>query len=163
MKNRKLHIISLFIFFIMISGCEDRYISSIPNYPVSMQLNLTTGYPTFKDNVYQVLTFTQPRHDHIDYIGYGGVLVICGLSSTNAEPFQYYAFDMACPYEADQNIRVIPNESGQAICESCGSVYDIGMGYGTPSKDSPSKEFLKSYKCRLSKVNYADILTITAK
>jgi len=134
-------IFSAFLAITLVS-CYDNVISSIPDYPVNLQLNLTTTYPTFKNSVNQFLLF-EVRIKETDRIGFGGILVYTGLDGN------YYAFDMACPYEAKYNIRVYPNEIGQAVCKSCGSVFDIGYGIGNPSK-GPAKEVLKRYRAILS-------------
>jgi len=94
------------------------------------------------------MTFLTPI-TAIERIGYGGVLVYTGFDGA------YYAFDMSCPYEHKSTVRVYPNELGQAICEKCGTVYDIGYGVGNPSKrirpnltdtTALAKEVLKRYR-----------------
>lgn len=134
---------------VLFVGCNDNVISSIPDFPVYLELNLTTTYPTFKNSYLKFLLFKQGVFV-TDRIGYGGILVYTGFDGS------YYAFDMACPYEAKQNIRVYPNNAGQAVCEGCGSVFDIGYGIGSPSKGL-AKEALKRYKATLS----GDVLLIT--
>lgn len=130
-------------------SCNDNYISSIPDFPVYLELNLTTTYPVFRNSYDKSLTFIKPI-TVVDRVGFGGILVCTGFDG------EYYAFDMSCPYEAKQNIRVYPNELGQAVCESCGSVFDIGYGVGNPSSGK-AKEVLKRYKTSLN----GDILLIT--
>lgn len=132
----------LFIMFTLLSGCDDSSISPIPDYPVSLQLNLTTTYPTFRNSINQYLLFQKPVFQ-TDRIGYGGILVYTGFDGT------YYAWDLSCPYEAKPDIRVHPNQQGQAVCDSCKSVFDIGFGIGNPSS-GPAKNLLKRYKANLS-------------
>jgi len=134
--------LALAILTLSFVGCNDNVISSIPDFPVYLQLNLTTTYPTFRNSYNKFLLLKQGVFV-TDRVGYGGILVYTGLDG------EYYAFDMACPYEAKQNIRVYPNDVGQAICEGCGSVYEIGYGIGYPSKGA-AKEALKRYKATLS-------------
>jgi|GEM_PF-1059419 len=122
--------------------------SKIPNFPVSLELNLTTTYPNFRNSYNHYLTFTKPI-TVTDRIGFGGILVYTGFDG------EYYAFDMSCPYEAKSNIRIYPNDLGQAVCEGCGTVFDIGYGIGNPSSGK-AKEELKRYKTTLS----GDILYI---
>ena len=118
------------------------YVASIPNYYVSLQLNLTSTYSTFKNSVNQYLIFNKPVNAN-DLIGFGGVLVYTGFDGN------YYAFDLACPHEApEQNLKVVPNEEGKAVCETCGTVYNISYGIGDPI-EGPSKETLKRYKTSL--------------
>ena len=129
-------------------SCNDNVQSSIPDFPVYLNLNLTTTYPNFR-SPNQALTF-EKRIFETDRIGYGGILVYIGFDG------EYYAFDMSCPVEVKQTIRVHPNGLGQAVCKNCGSVFDLGYGIGNPSSGG-AKETLKRYKTTLS----GDILYIT--
>lgn len=135
---------------ISLAGCDDNIHSSIPDLPVSLRLNLTSTYPTFKNSVNQFIIY-KTRINETDYIGYGGILICTGISFDDYGNSLYYAFDMACPYEAKSTIRVYPDTTGlpQVICEQCGSVYDISFGNGNPIS-GPSKEFLKRYRASLS-------------
>ena len=149
MKSLIKHIAFFLFICFPFTGCNDNYISSIPDFPVYMDLNLTTTYPTFRNSYNHSLTFEKGVLA-TDRTGYGGILVYTGLDGG------YYAFDMSCPYEAKQNIRVYPNDKAQAVCEGCGSVFDIGYGIGNPVSGK-AKETLKRYKAGLS----GDILYIT--
>ena len=60
------------------SGCDDNNDSPIPLYPVSLKLNLTSTYPTFKNSIHQFLLF-EKRINVNDMIGYGGILVFSGI------------------------------------------------------------------------------------
>lgn len=140
-------------------SCDDTYISSIPDYPVYLELNLVTTYPIFRNSYNKYMTFLKPV-TAIERIGYGGVLVYSGFDGA------YYAFDMSCPYEHKSTVRVYPNDLGQAVCEKCGTVYDIGYGVGNPSKrirtnlpdtTALAKEVLKRYHTSFS----GDVLYIT--
>ncbi len=134
----------------LLNACEDTYISPIPDYPVNLELNLTTTYPTFT-SPNQSLVFETPIKA-TDRLGYGGILVYIDFEGN------YRAFDLSCPNEAEPDIRVFPNDLGQAVCEECGSVYDISYGignpiegpaydqtYGSEGKDA-KRIFLKPYK-----------------
>jgi hypothetical protein len=127
-------------------------ISSIPNYPVYLSLNLMASYPTFKNSTNQFLYFkNRSGLPESSRIGYGGIIVNSGIGMDDAGNTPYYAFDMACPYEANNTIRVYPEKGGlpQVICEKCGSVFDVGFGNGNPIS-GPSKEYLKRYRATLS-------------
>lgn len=137
----------------ILSGCDDSYVSSIPDYQVNLNLNLTTTYSTFKNSTNQYLLF-ETRKLETDRIGYGGIIVCSGLWGDDSGNTIYYAFDLACPYEAKKDITVAPppkieDYTGRVTCEECGTVYDIGNGYGNPI-EGPSKEVLKKYKATLS-------------
>jgi nitrite reductase/ring-hydroxylating ferredoxin subunit len=144
-------LISFLAFFI--ASCDDNYQSSIPDFPVNLPLNLTSTYPTFKNSNNQFLLFENSKNKSYplgQYVGYGGILVYTGFDG------EYYAFDMSCPYEAKQTTRVHPNDIGQAICDSCHSVFDLGYGIGNPST-GPAKEVLKKYRAILN----GDVLYIS--
>jgi len=149
MKINRRYLFYFVTLIVILSGCDDNYISSIPDYPVRLQLNLTSTYPTFRDNPNSFLIFDKPVQA-TDRIGFGGVLAYVGFDGN------YYAFDLACPYEAKQSIKVAPNDLGQVVCETCGTVYDISYGIGNPV-EGPSKEILKRYKTSMQ----GDVLYIT--
>ncbi len=131
-----------------LTSCYDNYISSIPDYPVNLSLNLTSTYPTFRNSVNQFLVFDKPVKQG-DFVGFGGILVYSGFDGN------YFAFDLACPHEVDPKVRVIPNDVGQAECPVCGSIYDISYGIANPVK-GPAKETLRRYKTALQ----GDLLVI---
>ena len=138
-------------------SCDDNYVSSIPSYPVSLQINLSVGkYVTFRNSTNEYLLF-EKRIIETDRVGFGGILVYSGISLDDGGNTIYYAFDMACPYEAKSNIKVYPVKDalGKVKCDECGSVYDVGFGLGNPV-EGPSKEILKRYKTSLS----SDVLYI---
>jgi nitrite reductase/ring-hydroxylating ferredoxin subunit len=139
--NHYKKILLLLILPLIMSGCDDNYISSIPVYPVSLELNLTSTYPTFRNSANEYLIFEKPVKA-TDRVGFGGILVYSGFDNN------YYAFDLACPHEALAKTKVKPNDIGQAVCETCGTVYDISFGIGNPAS-GPSKEALKRYKTAL--------------
>lgn len=137
-------------------SCNDNTISSIPDFPVYMSLDLNTTYPNLKENPNEYQLFEKKRIV-TDRIGFGGILVYCSFNND----FEYYAFDMACPYEAKRDIRVYPNDNiGQVVCEKCGSVYDVSMNFGNPISGpaNESKKILKRYRAALTGNN---ILVIT--
>lgn len=138
----------LLTFVVILSACDDNYRSSIPDMPVHLELNLITNYPIFRNSVNQFLVFTRPIKS-TDRIGFGGILVYSGFD------MQYHAFDLACPHEVNSSIRVTPNELGQAVCPSCGSVFDLTFGIGNPIS-GPAKETLRRYRTSLQ----GDILIV---
>ncbi|MEI6754555.1 MAG: TFIIB-type zinc ribbon-containing protein [Paludibacter sp.] len=152
MKTFFRNIGSVVLVSLFLISCDDTYISSIPDYPVYLELNLVTTYPIFRNSYNRSLTFLTPV-TAVERIGYGGILVYTGFDGA------YYAFDMSCPYEHLSTVRVYPNELGQAVCEKCGTVYDIGYGVGNPTKrirpnlpdtTALAKEVLKQYKTTYS-------------
>ena len=158
MRLTKYYLFTAF-FILSLTSCDDKIQSSIPDYPIYLQLNLTSTYPTFKNSNNNFLLFKSIKNLPIGcYIGYGGVVVCTGTSLDDSGNTQYYAFDMACPYEVKNTTLVYPDSTGLArlVCEKCGTVYDVSFGNGNPIS-GPSKEFLKRYKASLS----GDVLYIT--
>lgn len=142
-------------------ACEPNYVSSIPNYPVSMRINLTTEYSTFKNSTNQYLSFPVRRLE-MDRVGYGGILLCSGIILDDYGNSIYYAYDLSCPYEVDQKVRVYPMDDalGKVKCEKCGTEYNVGYGFGDPdTKSGPSTEILKRYRVVVN----GDLLTVLPK
>ncbi|MEI8085814.1 MAG: hypothetical protein WCG93_06325 [Paludibacter sp.] len=140
---------SLLLAFYFVS-CNDTIKSSIPDYPVSLNLNLTSTYPIFKNSVNSFLFFKTSAGLPINnYIGFGGIIV-CTSGFDDYGNSLYFAFDMACPNEVKNNIRVYPDSTGlsRVVCEKCGSVFDVSYGNGSPLS-GPAKETLKRYRANL--------------
>jgi hypothetical protein len=101
-------------------SCEKEQHSDIPYAPVKLTL-----YP---EDMIQLagslscLSFTQPKYAG-DQLGYGGILVVHGWNYGT-----YYAYDLACPVEAQRNIRIRPDSSGTATCDHCHSIFNIADG-----------------------------------
>lgn len=123
------------------ASCDDNYVSSIPDYPVYLELNLTT-YPyndlNYSSNVFFYFE-TRANLPATNSIGFGGLIVNTGFDGN------FYAFDMCCPYEAKKTIKVYPNDIGEAVCKECGSIFDIGNGTGFPTSGL-AKEPLRNYR-----------------
>lgn len=152
----RLRLFLAFLIMAIWSGCDDNYVSSIPSYPVGLQLNLTSTYSTFKNSTNQFLLF-EKRINETDRIGFGGILVYSDVDLDDSGNTIYYAFDMACPYEVKRDVRVYPVKDGlgQVKCEKCGSVYNIGYGSGYPEPNSgpaagPDVKKLRRYNTSLS-------------
>ena len=147
-KHTTIYCLLIALLSIPIVGCKDNIQSSIPDYPVYLQLNLTAQYPTFKNNPLQFITFEKAEKVS-DRIGFGGIVVCTGITFDDYGYIEYYAFDMACPYEIKSAVKVHPNSEGNLVCDKCGSVFDIKSGSGMPVS-GPTKEFLKKYRTSLS-------------
>jgi len=137
-------ILFLLLFTGIAFSCQKEYYTTIPDYPVNLELSLNGADYSLNANLaYKVFPFDQPRLAK-DRLGFGGVLVINGFS-TNGNPVNLYAYDLSCPVEMQRNIQVVPDKSGgTATCPKCGAVYTIATGTGAPQ--SGSKYYLKSYR-----------------
>ncbi|MDE6495368.1 MAG: hypothetical protein K2L30_03925 [Duncaniella sp.] len=75
--------------------------------------------------------------------GFGGVMLVCDALGENR------AFDLACPVEVSQKVRIyVPEGEINAQCPVCGSTYDIMSGYGHPLSGPAQKDgyWLKTYR-----------------
>ncbi|GHV04040.1 hypothetical protein FACS189416_1550 [Bacteroidia bacterium] len=122
-------------------SCDSTFRSSIPNSPVYLELDLT-----FEDKdlvagmAYKA--FTAPRKAS-EYIGFGGILVYHGLPDSRGD--EYFAFDLACPFEASRSVKVEVDEDHiYAICPKCQTTYELVYGIANPVSGT-SKESLKRY------------------
>jgi hypothetical protein len=139
----------LLVFACVVFSCDEEIYSTIPYAPVSLLLNLD-----FSDNKLNAnLAYEEVTQARIasDKLGFGGILIINGLG---VEPINLFAYDLACPVEAQRNIKIKPDNTSApgaeipiattATCPKCGAVYNIATGYGTPQ--SGTKLFLKTYR-----------------
>ena len=129
----------------LLTACDQPLTSSIPSAPVNLELRLS-----FEDSdlvpALAAKSITQKRRQ-VDLLGFGGVLVVSrGYNPGGA--LELFAYDLACPYEVDRNVRVVPDEAGKARCPKCGSVYVTMWGMGVPETSSASKYPLRSYVVR---------------
>lgn len=133
-----------------IASCDDATDSVIPNARVDIELNTrTTGLP-FEQNGYQLVT-TKPTA--ASYIGYGGVLLVRGYTSTS----EVYAFDLACPVECSPTVRLKVEDGYKAVCSKCGSEFDM-IRYGNPAptagEAAEQKLLLRRYNAFYSEATY---------
>lgn len=149
----KKNILSLIILNIFLLSCEDQIPqNNIPYSPVNFNLMLNSRDNILKNGLaYKVFTEKDRRLDS-DRFGYAGLLVV-----TNNTGNSIYAYDLACPYEGEKNIKVEPSNIGKAKCNMCGSVFVTiygseipgrGMvGFGSAESGPAAKEriSLKSY------------------
>lgn len=140
--NKK--VIAGLFFLLGVLSCSKTYESSIPYRQVNLELNLTYQDKALK-SVQAYKIYTQDNIDQAgELTGFGGVLVYHGLDSNGADA--YYAFDAACPYEADRYTTVGVDEDGiYAVCPKCHSRYELLNGFGNPVS-GPAEYGLKTYQ-----------------
>lgn len=126
-------------------SCTKTIETTIPYCPVYLELDLTFQDRALKEmQAYKIYTQSNIDQDG-ERTGFGGVLVYHGLNNNGGAGEAYYAFDAACPYEAQVNIKVEVDENRiYAICPKCGSKYEILNGIGNPI-EGPSKNYLQQY------------------
>lgn len=133
MRKRTLIIPTLFLVIILMA-C-DGYVSSIPDRDVYFKRNINT------ENLspFGAYLYITERQFEVDRIGFGGLLIY------HAQDNVYYAVDLACPKEVSPTVLISPpDDLGMCECDSCGEIYDMTFGQGTPTKGI-SKEALRHY------------------
>lgn len=148
---KKIRYIIAIVLLSILSNCgneEPKY--SIPASPVNFTINTnylddnlnTAGnfnaYLRLKDKAnYEKLVTTVKGLEVLSgdragspYIGYSGLLIINTGAALNSTSFA--VFDLCCPNEGQEGIRIIPTNDGTAKCPQCNSTYDIIFGTGRP-------------------------------
>lgn len=140
LSRKLLLFLSLILLFISCEPVE----TGIPDFPVYIKRNI---------DIYKLVNFgsylyiTKQEKD-IDRIGFGGIIVVKAYDGI------YYAFDLSCTNEKSSSIIVgRPGETLNCTCETCGEVYDLSFGLGTPTKGL-SKLPLKRYNTYIDDYNY---------
>ena len=140
------------LLFALVS-CDDTTRSSIPDYPVNLERNVFNE-PNLQilmsPGNYKEFIPTIPPEKITDRLGFGGLLVLCNMDDYGN--LQYFAFDLACPYEVERETRVTMLNSLQAECAKCGSKFNMGFGTGTCAV-GPAKEGLRRYRVAVSGYN----------
>jgi len=145
-------IIFLLLFAGIAFSCEKEYYTSIPDYPVNLELSLVgLDFKLNTNLAYERVTQIGPGLSGLTQLGFGGILVINGMGENTVN---LYAYDLSCPVEAQRNVLVVPDNLSSsasavptaitATCPKCGAVFTIATGTGAPK--SGTKYFLKSYR-----------------
>lgn len=124
----------LLILFTLLAGCTG-YVTSIPDREVYFKRNINTENLT----PFGAYMYVTERAYEVDRIGFGGLLIY------HAQDNVFYAVDLACPKEVSANVRISPpDDLGMCKCETCGEIYDMSFGQGSPTKGI-AKEPLRHY------------------
>jgi len=133
---------TVLLFLMALSGCRG-YESNIPDRPVYLKRNIDTENISSPGSFLYISSVKFAT----DRIGFGGILIIHTYENN------FSAFDLACPVELRENIRIgKPDQSLISKCDSCGEKYYLIDGSGTPTKGI-SKERLKRYKVTVDEYN----------
>lgn len=129
----------------------------IPSYPVNLDLSnwSTYGVSAIGDYKVFIAALREPRNFYFSTntrTGFGGVLLVSGQNPFTLE-VEPMAYDLACPVECSPDVRVKMQPDGPlpvAVCEKCGSHFNVVMRGGTPeSGPAHSRKLgLRRYECR---------------
>lgn len=128
-------------YFTINTAFLDNNLANIGSINIYIKSSDKNAYDVLLNGVKGVQTFEAPRLEN-EYIGYSGLLIINTGSTLSPTPFA--AFDLCCPHEGMEKVRVIPTNNGNAKCPKCGSVYDIILGTGQVLEGISTKN-LQSY------------------
>ncbi|WP_163709673.1 Rieske (2Fe-2S) protein [Mangrovibacterium lignilyticum] len=125
---------ALFTLMLTCYSCSDNFESSIPYVYVSINRSLTNLNELSIPSGFVIFPSA----------GYGGVVVF----NTGIPDAEYVAFDLACPYEADNTIVLEVDNSGIGTCPTCGSTYNLWLSGAIES--GPTTEPLLPYSAFVS-------------
>ena len=151
-------LITLAILFVC-QGCDSLDNDRIPNMPVNISLSdigMWNAYGVSGFGSYRIFTISPRQPSNFpytgkNYTGFGGVLLIEGLDPFAGSTSVPMAYDIACPVERKAEIKIhIEPDTYKAVCNQCGSVFDVTMQRGAPV-DGPAAS--GEYKCGLKIYN----------
>lgn len=148
---------------VTLSGCDDMDDSRIPPYEVSVTFSTIGDWHQWgvhgggetRDfiNYGNVREPANYPFKGLDRTGFGGVMLVCDPNG------ELCAYDLACPVEVRRDVRVHIDPSaelaGTAVCNECGSTYNI-YGYGMPMSGEAREKMGKGdngYKLRRYRVS----------
>ena len=160
--KRLLFVLCPLSFVLSLTSCEGTtFRSSVPMYPVRVEINLKTDFTDLTpENFGTYITVNEEGYKKngtfvklpsvMDAWGYGGVVVYISLNG-------YDAYDLACPNCALHGKQTSCAIDGfYAVCPDCGEKYDLASGTAAPQKGLV-RETLR----RLRIMPSGDKLTIT--
>lgn len=156
--------VAALISVLMLTGtrCNAVDDSVIPSMPVGINLGDAgmwnsygvSGFGQWRYFIRYQNTITPPDFPFTSttYTGYGGILLISGMDAFTNEAGVPLAYDMSCPVERSQTVRVLVDpESLEAVCPDCHSHYDVTMRGGAPvsgpAAEGKRKYGLRRYQC----------------
>lgn len=140
--HRLLHAATLAALLSCVVACDSTDDNRIPAYPVQIMLNNpglwqtygVAGYGESRMFIRQNRVPSNFQYLETTYTGFGGVLLIMGMNPFTGGDMIPLAYDLACPVECKEYIRVsVDPETLEAVCSSCGSHYDVTMSGGAPT------------------------------
>lgn len=156
----KKYLLSLTCAALALCSCDTLDDDRIPYQPVSINLADAglwntygvAGYGHYRRFIRQTGEPSNYSYGAATYTGYGGVLLISGMDAYSSETNVPLAYDLACPVECRQDVRVdIDPSTLEAVCPQCGSRYNVcggaGAPVGGPALTGKQKYRLQPYLC----------------
>lgn len=141
------HAILSILAFVTLTGCDSVDDDRIPSYPVSLTFENIGNWELYGISgagQYRSFIYTNTERIPADYpfkgldrTGFGGLLLICDPNG------EYLAYDLACPVEVKNDIRIYVDSdnslAGIAKCPKCQSTYNL-FSYGAPASGEALKK-----------------------
>ena len=136
---------SLFLFTLLLllsTSCGDDIKSSLPNVMFDFECDMRQAAYSSLNTAGQFVSID--KNEHGVKIAYGGLIVGQSAFPGFDNEKVFYAFDKACPVEANRDITIQLGASGtgKAVCPKCKTEYDLNNG-GVPK--GTGTEYLKRY------------------
>ena len=155
-------IVSLMVLLSAVSSCNQVDDERIPSLPVYINLSGAGMWNSYGVsgvgiarnfiNWQGVVSPAGFPYNANTYVGFGGVLLIGGIDPFTSAPNVPLAYDLSCPVERKQTVRVAVDPGNlEAVCPECGSRYDVvtagGAPVGGPALTGKYKYGLRRYYC----------------
>lgn len=122
------------VVLISVSACHTVDDDRIPVHPVNIVFNTVADWNVYgvsgaMDYKYFIREQRKPSkfpYTASTYTGFGGVLLLTDVMGDAR------AYDLSCPVEAENNVRVAIDDEMLARCPKCGSTYDVFSLQGHP-------------------------------
>lgn len=146
----------------MAASCSDNVDNTrLPAYPVHLSLSGAGMWNTYGvGGVGQWRTFIKEQgvptgfpYLAASYTGFGGLLLVGVDAAANFAdetwPYLPMAFDLSCPVECEQDVRVYVDEDKfEAVCPVCHSRYTLMSGGGPVAGPAVGYKYgLETYRC----------------
>ena len=115
--------ILLLLFVLFLFACDDDEKTSVEiSYPVEYTL-----MPSENNSLRPILSYITitDKVNNQDKLGCGGLLVVNSLNGIAA-------FDLSCPVEWNNAVKMSIDDDLQCKCNKCGALFDVTNGEGNP-------------------------------
>lgn len=132
-----------FVFILVLLSCGKTEQPDIPSWPVNLTIHLGDVDKELNSVLaHKIFTTNDINTSLNERVGFGGVLV---YHSSNG----FLAYDAACPYEINKDIRIkVDDNAITATCPKCGSTYSLDAGgapVSGPSSENPERKRLRQF------------------
>lgn len=141
MNGSSRFLIAVLLTICSLTSCNTVDDDRIPSWPVNINLGDAGIWNSFGVwNYGQSRSFIRQSLEPAGFsypansaTGFGGVLLIMGMNTSDSNTMIPLAYDLSCPVERQRDITVyVDPESFEAVCPVCESHYEVTMAGGAP-------------------------------